>query len=98
VFRGYLWTAGRRSVCAAGEAANKKAARQEHFQEKRIPVFRPKMRQNKELEPHSDSIGMGKALGPGGFFEIGAGQISHAGYAELIQDFLPLIASIWASV
>jgi hypothetical protein len=38
------------------------AALLKHFQEKWIPVFRPKMRQNKVLEPHSDSIGMEKAL------------------------------------
>jgi hypothetical protein len=37
-----------------------------HFQEKWETVFRPKMRQNKKLEPHSDSIGMGKALERGG--------------------------------
>jgi hypothetical protein len=38
------------------------AALLKHFQEKWNPVFRPKMRQNKELEPHSDSIGMEKTL------------------------------------
>jgi hypothetical protein len=47
--------AGRHAAWCAGDL--------EHFQEKWTPVFRPKMRQNKELEPHSDSIGMEKALG-----------------------------------
>jgi hypothetical protein len=49
---------GERAIEAADVAW---AARLEHFQEKWNPVFRPKMRQNKELEPHSDSIGMEKA-------------------------------------
>jgi 5-methyltetrahydropteroyltriglutamate--homocysteine methyltransferase len=42
--------------------SNVKFAPLEHFQEKWNPVFRPKMRQDKELEPHSDSIGMEEAL------------------------------------
>jgi hypothetical protein len=40
-----------------------------HLQEKHVPVktgmepvFHPKMRLNKELEPHPDSIGIKKAL------------------------------------
>jgi ABC-type bacteriocin/lantibiotic exporter with double-glycine peptidase domain len=36
----------------------------EHFQEKWEPVFHPKMRPDKELEPHSDLIGMDKVLSP----------------------------------
>jgi hypothetical protein len=53
---------------AATQYERKRNDRQrlEHFQEKWIPVFRPKMRQNKELEPHSDSIGMEKALDSAG--------------------------------
>jgi hypothetical protein len=36
----------------------------EHFQAKRAPVRVKKMRQNKNLERRSDSLGTGKALAP----------------------------------
>jgi hypothetical protein len=51
----FIGRIGRAKGSGTRRGANIRAGRSpqlEHFQEKRDPVFRPKMRQNKELEPH----------------------------------------------
>src|SRR5262249_26278337 len=60
-------TAGKRAEGAARLPANARSGaegRVERFRAKWIPVRVKKTRQTKNLEPRSDAIGTGKALGP----------------------------------
>lgn len=60
----------------------------EHFQEKWEPVFRPEMRQIRKLEPHSDSIGLEKAL----VVDVGSGTgIFTRQLREGLPDHVPVI-------
>src|SRR5438552_18384622 len=65
-----------RSQLAAG--GHRAVAALECFQAKWIPVGEKKTRQNKKIEPRSDSIGTEKALGfRKGSTDVGLGGIGH---------------------
>jgi transposase len=60
VGRTFAWLGRYRRPAGESENLNRKAL--EHFQAKWTPVRVKKMRRNKNLQPHSDSIGTEKAL------------------------------------